>query len=294
MRRKSVSVCLIIYRAAILLALALFTTKTALAWQYQVFNTQRPAQELKQQLSPLFKNAAFSAKGYQLIVKAEPATLGEIKKLLADIDQPLRNLTISVSSEKYLQQLQNHTGMGTMSRRQQTITQGSEQQYYAYGKGKNARVISTAKNTRQNDQQVYRASGLENTWISLYLGEQRGYQDVSAPSPWYPPATRTRFQELSSGFKARVNLRADNQVVIEIQGQYQQADPNHKRRFTTRSYQTTLHGHLDQWIPFGDIHNQRQQQQGQIKLSSTQGGAINYQTSNKQSQYQYYLKVTLQ
>ncbi|MCU7940097.1 MAG: hypothetical protein KZQ64_07115 [gamma proteobacterium symbiont of Bathyaustriella thionipta] len=66
---------------------------------FRVFQTQQAAQTLLPIIAPLYGNQAkITAKNNSLIVKASTPVLEEIAQLLKELDKPLHNLLIEVSS----------------------------------------------------------------------------------------------------------------------------------------------------------------------------------------------------
>ncbi|MFK5986652.1 MAG: hypothetical protein QM479_14680 [Pseudomonadota bacterium] len=246
------------------------------SYEYAVIATHKKATTIKQQLSPLFKGqASFSAKGYQLIIKASPSVINEIRHLLKQIDSPLQNLLIQVANQKTIdQQLKKNSGSYKSHKQQR----GS------------VKITSTENISNRKNHGIYQARSVEGNWVTIYTGKEVPYYISN-----YYQTPQTQFKKITSGFEAKAELKNKNQVVIYIRAQNSQQNKNYAEVINSSSIETTISGNLNQWISIGQIaqdNKQNQQQYGVQYGSKKAGTAIQYNNRSQASQENYYIKVT--
>src|SRR5210317_1188585 len=70
----------------------------------------RTADEIIPIVQPfLIPEAAITARGYKLIIKSTPENLKQVKKIIAEVDAGLRQLTITVSIGQHTAEVENKT-----------------------------------------------------------------------------------------------------------------------------------------------------------------------------------------
>ncbi len=143
----------------------------------------RRADDVIAQLRDLYGNEPrLSANGQSLVVRAEPEQLAEIERLVWQIDQPLRQVQISL--------------------RQRNMASGSRRDGYS------SRIYSTGRDSTRSvtvqDQQFAQISSGQITRLP-----------VAARGGWNP-AVVLKEADLSSGFLVRPTVLSEDQVELEI------------------------------------------------------------------------------
>ena len=250
------------------------------SYEYTVINTQQKAENILQQLKPLFtEQAQFSAKDYQLIIKASPDVIKEVKYLLKQIDRPLKNLIIHVANKKTINQLLKSTPTSTQYK---TIGGATDSVKTAYQSGAGtAKIISTQRRSDSRGEGTFQARVIEGNWVTIHMDKKIPYHTVGYPSRYKDRWVQTQYKKITNGFDAKVVLKPNKQIIasIKIQNHYQ--DNQHHDIINTRSTETTISGALDEWIEIGQISNIKQQQPS----------GIQYNSSQSQSETSYYIKV---
>ncbi len=282
------------------LALLLSTTLAAANYSYRIFETYSRAEHLQKQLKPLFSQAAFSADGHRLIVKAPAAMMREIEAVVAKINQPPKNLIIEVASQKQLDaHLQNTTIKNNSTARTTTREYdypGARIAYYRQSDGKKGKIIATYKQSQRREDRIYKTRTLENTWVSLYSGKEIPHLSRTFINGHVIPAHQSDYKSIKSGFQARVNLLADKQVHIEIRSQYQNTDRLRQQHIQQHQYQTTVSGKLNEWIAIGNISAQLHNSRFRPTMASADSGgvSVNYHNRGQQQNMQFYIRVSLE
>src|SRR5210317_1380004 len=71
----------------------------------------------------LIPEAAVTSRGYKLIIKSTPENLEQVKKIIAEVDAGLRQLTISVSIGQHSTEVENKTQAQIMAELKNNGTQ---------------------------------------------------------------------------------------------------------------------------------------------------------------------------
>lgn len=230
----------------------------------------RSAEELIPLVHPLLDpSEAISGTGYQLIIRAEPARLEEIRTLVTQLDQAAKQLHISVrrAAREEIEREQAHAqvsigaGGGTVEAR--------------------GRAIVRSTRDKGGERNFYEVTALEGTPAFIQTGEafptptQSGYI-VNG----HPVVTQgIEYQQLSSGFYALARTNGD-QVTVDISPQREVLDG--RGHIQTTSLVTTVRGRLGEWLELGGTSQQRSQQ----------GSGILHSTRNKDdTQQTLWMKV---
>ena len=257
------------------------------SYEYTVINTQQKAEKIVQQLKPLFTDQTqFSAKDYQLIIKASPDVIKEIKYLLKQIDRPLKNFIIQVANKKTINQLLQSTPTSTQDKPLGGLTD-TVKSVYQSGAGK-TRIISTQRNSDKRANAIFQAQVVEDDWVTILIGKEIPYHTIEYQTNSSPLKiqdkdrwAQTQYKQLNNGFDAKISFRPNRQIIVSliIKNNYQ--DKQHHDTINTRSAVTTISGVLDEWIEIGKISNIKKQQQS----------GIQYNTNRSQAETSYFIKV---
>jgi hypothetical protein len=251
-----------LYRSLVTLALVLFALAGARAFagdRIEVIALKhRSAAELMPLVEPMLnQDEALSGTGYQLIVRAAPPRLEEIRALVAQLDRSARQVRISVRRAAY-EEIERE-------RVQARVVIG------AGGGEIEARGRAIVRSTRDKDgeRNHYQVTALEGTPAFIHTGEafpvptQSGYTVDG-----YPVVTQgIEYQQLSSGFYALARTHGD-EVTVDISPQREVLDPHGSGRIQTTSLVTTVRGRLGEWLELGGTSQQRTQEGGGLLRST--------------------------
>ena len=235
----------------------------------KVFPTQQPAQALVPLIAPLFPGQAkIIAKNNSLIVRASQPVINEIAQLLQELDKPLRNLLIEVSSSDNNNSNVQHNSLSgrikisdnaTISNRSPKTKPSGMTIYYA----KDGSIIKTTHNKKSrsyNNPQSYRVRTLEGQWAFIQTGQKVPYYS-STITPFkksnnhYPyRKNNVELVDVTSGFEVLPRLNGQS-VSLQVRPKNQSLNKRYPGQINTRSLDTTVSGQLDQWIFLGDISN---------------------------------------
>jgi len=214
-----------------------------------------------------------TARAFQnlIIIKAEPATINEIKELIQQFDQPLQRIKITV--------IRTDQNLGN-----QQATQTTAEVEISDGDIDGSVGIRhwSTKESRDRDRQ-YRAQGIAGNPISISMGEDvpqheqlifvGGNGDMAVE-------TSTTYISLDNGFQAVARLINKQQVHVDIHPFFS----NLSRRngiIEHSQVMTTLVGPVGQWLELGHISDEE-------NIDNT--GATRYHSHQSQQQ-RLYLKV---
>lgn len=238
---------------------------------FRVFQTQQPAQALIPIIAPLYGDMVkLTAKNNSLIVKAAPPVLEEIARLLEQIDKPLHNLLIEVSSTleantDYRQDsIEGRIKLGddaVISNRAPDA--GKPNVTIRYGKnGSLIKSTHTRRNRSRSNPDTFRVRTLEGNWAVIQTGKKVPYysSDYTNIRPgynraYYPRgANSVELVDVTSGFEVFPTLNGEH-VTLKIRPQNQSMNRQYPDRINTRSIDTTVSGELGQWIFLGGAIN---------------------------------------
>ena len=222
-------------------------------------------------LRPLLEpGGTLSGMNNQLFLKASPRNRGEIKRALAAIDTPTRQLVIRVSQSREAESGQR----GAEASGQ--VVLGSSNRLRG-----EATVWDSRSGRRESAGQMVRA--LEGSQAFIQVGRSLPVpmrQVIIGPGGAIINET-TAYQDIGQGFYAVPRLNGDR-VTLEIS---QHADaPGYQGRgsVNTQRLSTTVSGRLGEWIELGGAGRQSDRQQS---------GTLSLSTSDIRDQRSIWLKV---
>ena len=221
-----------------------------------------------------FLPAGATAQAYNdtLIIKAEPATLIEIKQLIQQIDTPLQRIRISLrKTDHFLSDSERFS----VSAEVVISNRG------AYG------GISL-----ENDMQLknhatvgnYQVQGITGKPVRIAMGSSVAHQQqflVLRPHG-VQAYSQTYYIDVENGFHAVAQSRPNNQVWVDIYSQFQEyiLEGNAVRNTTLA---TEVFGKMGAWLHLGEISTEK---------NIENYGATRYHSQQQRQQYMY-LKVDL-
>lgn len=173
----------------------------------------------------------------QIIVRASPQNIAELRRLLAAIDTPARRLLISVTQDAATASRSAGAGVGARTRAGETEV--------AVGAG-----VSRAQGTENIAQQV---QALEGSPASIAVGTAV----PTAVTTWGPGGVTTTtgaFAQFDTGFAVTPRL-AEDRVFLDIAPQRASLQPGGGA--TVQRVATTVSGRLGEWIALGGVTSTR-------------------------------------
>lgn len=210
----------------------------------------RPAEEIQPLISPFLEESEqLIANSSNLIIKATPTRLKELKNLINKLDTALSNLTITViqSKSKTAEQL-NASANIKLSSSNHPRSHPSMSVYGRFGKTNN---LSNTDST-----QVVRT--LEGKSAYIKTGTTHPVQNITvydSGSEYSGFSSNTQLIETSSGFLVTPRLTGQ-QVTVEITPWSDKM--NHRGNIETQSANSTIRVNLGEWVEIGGIREQSQ------------------------------------
>jgi len=236
----------------------------------------RPLEEILPVIKPLLgAGETATGMGNNLVIKAAPAQVREIKQLLLEIDRPPRRVQITVStqgdrsraSSGYSADADIRVGDGQVS-----INSPGHAVSESHAR---VRIHDTSgQRTRTGGQTV---QGLEGRPAFIASGSSIPVQDVERYSRYgrLHERTVTRMRDTSSGFYVVPRLSGEY-VTLEI---HQRDDRPGMRRgvIDTQSSGTVIRGRLGEWISLGGVNTHTRGSQGGLGQSQSTQGSVDQQ-----------------
>ena len=255
----------------------------------RVFQTQQPAQALIPTIAPLYADQAkITATNNQLIIKAPETILNEIEQLLKELDRPLQNLVIEVSSsldgfDNFQQDaIEGRIKVGDdaviSSRSPGYDRQRNNNPNVSVRYGKDGSVIKsthTRRSSTRNNPDNYKIRALEGSWAFIKAGQQVPYYSSDYPydrrdsNRRYYPARQysVEYADVTSGFEVYPILNGER-VTLKVRPRNRSMSREYPDRINTRSVDTVVSGRLGEWIYLGGAMNQTNEQNGGTLYSS--------------------------
>ena len=211
--------------------------------------------------------------GSSLVIKAAPARVSEIKRLLSELDRPPKRLRITVgkgedrarSSSGYRASADIKAGNSQISINSPGLPVDSSRAH--------VRLHDRSSITAQSSQQFVQAMEGQPAWISsglsVPLQTTERYYGGGIP---YQRST-TQLHDVTQGFYVVPRVNGDS-VTLEIA----QHDNKPGRRYgviDTQRIDTVVHGRFGEWINLGGLDTTRSDYQGGIGRSvNSQDGQL--------------------
>lgn len=238
----------------LILMVILFCQASAYSHELEIINLKhRSAEELLPVIQPLLeRDETASGMNYQLILRASPRNIAQIKRLLEGIDTPPRRLTVTVMQDVDSDTVSRLTGLS-----------GSIGHL-------NARIISTRQ--LEDDKKTQQLQVLEGSRARVSTG-----QNVALPqrqvvqTPWGTQVVETmQYRDVSSGFYVLPRVHGD-QVTVELSAQNDALTGSGNGYPTTRIQNTTsmVSGRLGEWLVVGGLSQQASRDNSTITTRSS-------------------------
>lgn len=247
--------------------LLLYLSLPASAAELEVIQLQnRSVEEVLPVLQPLLETGGtLTGMNDQLILRASDRNRAEIKKVLATLDRPARQLVIYVRQNMTQERQQrgiNATGTVVLGNGVQVGTSGSVDESRS-SKGISINAQDHQRNNQDAAEQMVRVMDGGSAYISA---------GVAVPIPlrsvYYSPAgtvisESTVYQELTSGFYATPKLMGDRVTLTVSPQQMTQVNNVYGTHAVQRVF-TTVQTRLGEWVQIGGADTNANQQNRQI------------------------------
>jgi type II secretory pathway component GspD/PulD (secretin) len=242
----------------------------------------RLAEDLIPVLQPLLPaGAALTGTGNVLLVRADAATVAQLRTALATLDRAPRQLLITVG--------QSTGGDAREAGVHGSATVGSGDVQVGVnrppGAAPGAEVVVRGLETRSGLHSLATVRTVEGQEAYVAIGETRPYASTTVIGGGRHGAvlgSSTVQQAAQTGFYATPRLRGDL-VVLEISPTQQQLGRGRDEpAVATQSLTTTVSGRLGEWIELGGVTDTR---------SGTEAGLIRWGTRSDLTQYSAWVKV---
>ena len=185
------------------------------------------------------KDGMIKADGSKLIMRTTPANLAELRKLIAELDKPVRRLLITVKL------LSGETARDSGSTMTSQVSDDGETSHIS------THVWRTEK--RDNTDRVQQVQVNEGGQAFIDVGQQIPITDfgVALTQSGVFMNQDTRYATATTGFYAHPQISGDNVTVDISPYQTTTADSASPPTFNTQSLHTTVTGKLGEWIAIG-------------------------------------------
>lgn len=235
----------------------------------------RSAEELLPIIRPLLnQDEMASGMDYQLILRASPHNIAQIKRLLEGIDTLPRSLKITVMQDvdsETVARLTEFSGSVGLGRNARLTAQGGVNAGTGPGADSlNARIVSTRQ--LEDDRKTQQLRVLEGNRALVRSG-----QNIAVPqrqvvqTPWGTQVVETtQYRDVASGFYVLPRVHGDT-VTVEISTQNDSLAPGQNTYPTTRIQNTsgTVSGRLGEWMTLGGVNQQSNTDSSTITTRST-------------------------
>jgi len=235
----------------------------------------RPLDEILPVIQPFIgADGTVTGMGNNLIIKASPARVKEIRQLLVNLDRPPRRLVITVGN-------QDDVTRSSSGYRARANIKAGDSRFSINSPGypvdsSRAHVRLHDSNVQQAQTSRSRVQALEgrpayiNSGTRIPFQTTAGYYDGGVP---YAQRS-TQWQDVTSGFYVVPRLQGD-EVTLEIM---QHANKPGQRRgvINTQGIGTVVRGRLGEWVELGGVDTSSSNREGGL------GRSVNSQGSNSQ------------
>ncbi len=241
----------------------------------------RAAEDILPILQPLVPpGAALSGMGDLLLVRADAATVEQLRAVVATLDRAPRQLLITVG------QATNASGGGTTVRGSGTVGAGDVQVGVNRPPQADTGVSVAIRSGTASDgmRNVSSVRALEGHESFIAVGQSRPFTSTTVTQGGSFPTVVTQttdFRDVQSGFYATPRVNGDR-VTLEISPRQQRVTDGRQPTVATASVVTTVTGRLGEWMQVGGSSTAE---------TSTERGLGTQGTRSASTQYSAWVKV---
>ncbi len=232
----------------------------------------RPAKDIVPLVKPFAgPDGTVVGKDNKLIVRAAPDRMREIRKILAEIDRPLRRLMISVRrgypQERTGQRFAYGTNLETGDNERRARVRTGQP---VPRSGVSIHASGMKYHTRRQQDVTQKVQTLEGSPAFIKTGRSVPIHNYS--SGRWGRGSNTYYRDAVTGFYVIPRLNGE-QVTLAI---HQQAEtpshdyPQHDMQFKFQEAQTVVRGRLGEWITIAGVDSsaERDQRDGRVRAST--------------------------
>lgn len=229
----------------------------------------RQADQLIPVLQPLLgRDASISNFQNQLVIRATPAELAQVKSVLASLDTPPKRLLITVRQDADVSASRREAEVsGSIGNDQARVTvpgSGSREVGNVVLRDGDdrlrARVVDSSQAGSERIGQTVQV--LEGYTAFIRAGESRPVRNrqvvrTMVNGQWVDRVVETTdYRDASTGFNVRPRLQGDR-VTLDIDPQRETFDDQRRGAVNVQRVATTVSGRLGEWISLGGIGEER-------------------------------------
>lgn len=262
--------------SALLLA-GLLATGAAAQTTVEVIQLRyRQADQLIPVLQPLLgRDASISNFQNQLVIRATPAEMAQVKSVLASLDTPPRRLLITVRQNADVTGNRSNVEIfGSVGNDQARVTvpgSGSREGGSVVLRDGDDRLGARAVDTWQtgNERTGQTVQVLEGYTAFIRAGESRPVRNrqvvrTMVNGQWVDRVVETTdYRDATTGFNVRPRLQGDR-VTLDIDPQRETFDDQRRGAVNVQRVATTVSGRLGEWMDLGGISEERSDNRSDI------------------------------
>ena len=235
----------------------------------------RPLDEILPVIQPFVgADGTVTGMGNNLVIKASPARVKEIRQLLVNLDRPPRRLVITVGNQDDV--IRSSSGY-----RARANIKAGDSRFSINSPGypvdsSRAHVRLHDSNVQQAQTSRSRVQALEGRPAYINSGTRIPFQTTAGYYDGGVPYARrsTQWQDVTSGFYVVPRLQGD-EVTLEIMQHANKPGQRHGV-IDTQSVGTVVRGRLGEWVELGGVDTSSSNREGGL------GQSVNSQGSNTQ------------
>ena len=260
------------------LAVALLVTPAAVAQTtVEVLPLKyRKSEQVIPVLQPLLgRDSSISGFQNQLVIRATPAELAQLKRVLADIDTMPKRLLITVRQDADLDRARREAGVsGSIGNDNARITvpgsssrDGGNVSYRDGDDRLRGRVVDSQRSSNSSTSQTIQV--LEGNSAFINVGESRPVRSRQVVRTVVNGqivdrvVEGTEYRDANTGFSVVPRVQG-NLVTLDIDPQRETFNDGRRSTINVQRVVTTVSGRLGEWIDLGGINESRSDNQSQL------------------------------
>lgn len=277
------------FAAAMLLGAALSLAAQAQSTVEVIPLKYRNAEQIMPVIQPLLgRESSLSSFQNQLVIRATPAELAQVKSVLASIDTPPRRLLITVRQDsdaaRERREAEVSGSVGSDNARVTVPGSGSREGGNVVLRDGDDRLRARVVDTRQtgSERTAQTVQVLEGYSAFIRVGESRPVPNrqvvrTMVNGQWVDRVVEsTEYRDAVTGFNVRPRLQGDR-VTLDIDPQRDSFDEQRRGAVNVQRVVTTVSGRLGEWMDLGGVGETRSDDRSGIY--STRGMRSNDQRS---------------
>lgn len=242
----------------------------------------RTAEELVPLLEPLLpEGAVVTGTGDVLLVRADAATLQQVRAALATLDRAPRQLLITVG-QSTAAALRSSSVQGSGTTGGGDVQVGVDHDPAA---APGAEVAVRSRRTYDDVAQVASVRALENHETFIAVGSARPFTSSSVVRGHRGHEIvreQTEYRDVQTGFYATARVHGDRVTLAVAPRQQYVTATDHAPPVATRSVTTTVTGALGEWMPLGGVGD---------TVDESSRGVVSWATRAEATDYEVWVKV---